>query len=245
MGETVDLHTHVLFDIDDGAETQEEALAILREAEECGVAKMALTPHFSVGEDVGAFLRKRNERFKKLKKAAADEGIGIELKCGAEVYITDEIYNEEELDALTIGGSRVILSEFKYHSLSGEKFLDYIDEIISHGLIPLVAHPERYSYLRRSKMLVNALISRGALMQVNAVSLFEDSEEGAFARMLVENGAASVIGSDVHHASSYRLEAVKELNDMDNDDIFRMTEDVPNMIFENSEEINSVEPEFL
>lgn len=245
MNGMVDLHTHVLFDIDDGADTIEESLALLREAEDCGIVKMALTPHFSVGEDVGEFLERRNERFEKLKKAAGKEGVGILLKCGAEVYITDEIYNEVELDRLVIGESRVILSEFKYHGLSGEKFLDYIDEIMSHKLIPLIAHPERYSYLRRSKVLVNSLISRGALMQVNAVSLFDDSEEGAFARMLVERGAASVIGSDIHHTSSYRLEAVRRLNDMDNDDISYMTEDAPNMIFENLEEIASLEPELL
>ncbi len=245
MSGMVDLHTHVLFDIDDGSDTVEESLALLREAEDSGIVKMALTPHFSVGEDVGEFLEKRNERFEKLKKAAEREGVGILLKCGAEVYITDEIYNEAELDRLAIGESRVILSEFKYHGLSGEKFLDYVDEIISHKLIPLIAHPERYSYLRRSRMLVNALISRGALLQVNAVSLFDDSDEGAFARMLVERGAASVIGSDVHHTDSYRLEAVRRLKDMDNDDISYMTEDAPDMIFENSKEIASIEPELL
>lgn len=245
MDKIVDLHTHVLFDIDDGACNIEESLALLREAEECGVAKMALTPHFSVGGEVGEFLKERDERFEKLKKAAEAEKIGIQLKCGSEVYITDEIYNEEELDKMTVGNSRVILSEFKYNSLSGEKFLSYIDEIISHKLIPLVAHPERYSYLRHSKMLVNSLIARGALLQVNAASLFDDGEEGAFARMLVKNRAASVIGSDVHRVSSYRLEAMKELNEADREDISYMTEAVPDMIFENSEEISLLEPEFL
>lgn len=245
MDGIVDLHTHVLFGIDDGAENVEESLSILREARKCGIKKMVLTPHFTLGDDISRFLEERGERFEILRAAAERENIGIQLKCGAEVYVTDEIYNEDELEKLAIGESRVLLAEFKYHALKAERFLDYVDEISDRGLIPLIAHPERYSYLRHSKMLVNALISRGALLQVNAESLFDDGEEGAFAAMLTRSGAASVISSDVHHPASYRLRAVRNLNEADDDEVEYMTEWVPDLIFENSAELENVEPELL
>jgi protein-tyrosine phosphatase len=245
MDGIVDLHTHVLFDMDDGSDSIEESLDILKEAERSGVCKMALTPHFTIGDDVEEFLKERNLRFEELKKAAEEENIKISLKCGAEVYITDEIFNEDLLERLTIGESKVMLSEFKYNSLSAEKFLEYIDEIKDHGIIPLIAHPERYSYLRRNKMLLNAALSRGVLLQVNAQSLFERGDEGNFARMVVRYKAASVIGSDTHHTRSSRMGAIMKLNESEDDEICYLTETVPDMIFENSDDINDVEAELL
>lgn len=226
----VDLHSHALFGVDDGAQTIEDSIAILKRACSFGIDKLALTPHFSIGDDVEEFLYLRNKHFDMLKEAA--EEIGIELKMGAEVYITDELFNETELEKLTIGTSRVVLCEFKYHSLSPEDMIEYIDYILKEGLSVLVAHPERYSYLRYNRMLLEALLDRGVIMQVNAISLFEDSEEGDFARMLVKNNLAYCIGSDIHHASSRRLNAMAEI--MKNGKYDNLITDNPGRIFDNN-----------
>ncbi len=206
----IDLHSHALFDIDDGAKTIEDSLDILRRAVKCGVEKMALTPHFTIGEDVEAFISERNRRFDILKEAVREENIGIKLCTGAEVYITDELFNETQLDKLTIGNSKVILCEFKYHGLRPGDFLGYVDEVLTNGFVPLIAHPERYSYTTPS--IVDEILDRGALLQVNGISLFEDSEEGETARALVKSNCAFVIGSDIHHAQSRRLTAMEKLN---------------------------------
>ncbi|MCD8048128.1 MAG: PHP domain-containing protein [Clostridia bacterium] len=241
----VDLHTHILFDIDDGSESLEESLEILREAEEAGVKKIALTPHFTVGEDIDDFLTRRNERVKILTAAVDKEKIGIELTSGAEVYITRDIFDETELERLVIGKSRVMLSEFKYHGLSPKQFLDYVDEICSSGILPLIAHPERYSYLRRDKMLLNALLSRGALLQINAVSLFEEGDEGNFARAVLKNRSVSVMGSDVHKPDTERLRAFAAAGGKDDDFLNFIADYVPNLIFEGSDEIEKIEPELM
>lgn len=205
----VDLHSHVLFGIDDGARTIEDSREILKRAKKIGINKVALTPHFTIGEDVQEFLQIRNEHFEMLKSEAED--IGIDMVCGAEVYMTDEIFNETELDKLTIGNSKSVLCEFKYHGLSGETFLEYVDYVKDEGLDVLVAHPERYSYLRRDGFLLDALLSRDVKLQVNAVSLYDESSEGEFARMLVRNKLAFCIGSDIHHAKSRRYAAMEDL----------------------------------
>ena len=228
----VDLHSHVLFGIDDGAPSIDESLRILRRAKEAGIKKMMATPHFSIGEDVDSFIEKRQRRIDALKAAAVSEGIDISLKAGAEVYITDEIFNEEKLSELTFEGSNVILAEFKYHSLKAETFLAYVDEILSHGVKILVAHPERYSYLIEDERLLDALLNRGAVLQVNGISLYEDGVEGEFARFLVKNSLAQVIASDIHHSASRRLAAMKKLGEMQADYVKRAIEAMPEKIFE-------------
>ncbi|MBQ8540463.1 MAG: hypothetical protein IJ435_03195 [Clostridia bacterium] len=228
----VDLHSHVLFDIDDGAQSIEESLAILKRARDAGINKMMATPHFSIGEDVDKFLDRRKRRFDNLKAAAAAEGLDISLKAGAEVYITDEIFNEDRLPDLTFEGSNIMLTEFRYHSLKPETFLGYVDEIISNGIKILVAHPERYSYLMENARLLDALLARDVLLQVNAISLFEDSDEGDFARFLVKNELAHVIAGDIHHPESRRIKAMKKLGENSAPYIVRALSSVPDEIFE-------------
>ncbi len=228
----VDLHSHVLFEIDDGAQSIEHSIEILKRAYDAGIRKMMATPHFTIGESVEEFVDRRGRRLESLKRAAKSEGIDIELKAGAEVYITDELFNEDKLDLLLFEGSNVMLSEFKYHSLRPEVFLEYIDEIQRRDIKVLVAHPERYSYLMEDGMLLDALLGRDVILQVNGISLFEDSEEGEFARFLVKNRLARVIGSDIHHPASRRLRAMKKLGEMKEDYIIKAIEAVPEKIFE-------------
>lgn len=225
----VDLHSHVLFDIDDGAETIEDSLAILERAKRKGITKMMATPHFTLGEDVDEFIKMRDRRLEELKEEA--EEVGIELKAGAEVYITDELFNEDKLNRLTLGDSDVILAEFRYHGLRAEDFIEYIDKILESGLRVLVAHPERYSYLIHNKVLVDALLDRGVMLQINAISLFSDTDEGDFARAAVRCGIAEVIGSDIHHAASRRLLAMGKLWEDDDENLRMMLHDNPDKIF--------------
>lgn len=228
----VDLHSHVLFEIDDGAQSIEASVEILKRAKDAKINKMMATPHFSIGEDVDVFIDRRNRRLEALRAAAEDHGLDICLKGGAEVYITDEIFNEDKLDKLTMEGSNVMLAEFKYHSLRPEIFLEYVDEIQKNGVRILVAHPERYSYLMSNPRLLQALLDRDVLLQVNAISLFEESDEGDFARFLVKNELAHVIGSDIHNPGSRRLKAMKKLGESDSAFIVRALNEVPDKIFE-------------
>ena len=130
----VDLHSHVLFEIDDGAQSIEASVEILKRAKDAKINKMMATPHFTIGEDVDMFLERRNRRLAALKVAIEEQGLDIRLKGGAEVYITDEIFNEDKLNLLTFEDNNIMLTEFKYHSLKPEIFLDYVDEIQKNGV---------------------------------------------------------------------------------------------------------------
>ncbi len=232
----VDLHSHVLFDIDDGARDLEDSVEILRQSEKMGIKKMIATPHFTIGEDVEAFLARRERRMAVLKEAIAEEKINIELKSGAEVYITDEIFTEDKLDKLRLGDSSFLLAEFKYNSLGIGTLFEYVKEIQDAGLNVLMAHPERYSYLVRDMELVRELKEENVYFQVNAISLFEDTQEGDFARFLVSEKMATVIGSDIHQPHSKRLDAIGKIGESEKRYIRDMIERNPGIIFENSRE---------
>lgn len=227
----IDLHSHVLFDIDDGAKSIEASLEILKKAERIGIKKVMATPHFTVGGDVDEFIAARDQRLEELREAVAREGINVEIKAGAEVYITDDLFDEESLDKLTLGDSKFILAEFKYHGVKPERFLEYIDCINDCGLKVLVAHVERYSYVRKNPILLSALDSRDALLQVNAISLFEEGEEGDFAYMLFKNRLIYAVGSDIHHAHSRRYGAMEKLGAMDEKYVRKILWDNPMKIF--------------
>lgn len=228
----VDLHTHILFDIDDGAKDVETSVKILKEAERAGIERVMLTPHFALGEDVDSFLKIRDERVSELRKRIEEEKIDVEIKAGAEVYITDDLYDEMSLSRLALGESDVILAEFKYHGVEAETFIGYIDEIIQNKLTPLVAHVERYSYVRRNPLILEALINRGVLLQVNAISLFEDSDEGEFARMLVKERLCYALCSDVHNAGSRRLRAMEKIGENEGY-LKKLASENPEKIFDN------------
>lgn len=227
----VDLHSHVLFDIDDGAQDVSQSIEILKRAQSAGIRKMMVTPHFTIGEDVEAFVEKRNERLSELKAEMVKEGLEIELKAGAEVYITDELFSEDSLKSLVLGDSNFLLAEFRYHLKKPEQFLEYIDEIQKKGVDVLVAHPERYSFLMNDPRLLDALLSRDVLLQVNGISLFEDSEEGEFARFLVKKNLAYAIASDIHHPESKRMKAMAMLNKNDDIGIVKKITANPDKIF--------------
>lgn len=226
----VDLHSHILFDIDDGANDIEETTALIERAKKAGIEKLFVTPHFTLGEDVDEFIEKRNERCEMLKENCPE----MEIKAGAEVYITDELFNEDKLCKLTLGEGKVILCEFKYHSLKPEKFLDYIDYIIDEGFVPLIAHVERYSFVRENPMLFKALMRRPVLLQVNAISFFEESEEGDFAWWLYDNKLIFAIGSDMHRMGSRRYRAMESLWRKQDGYITKLLRDNPLSIYENT-----------
>lgn len=227
----IDLHSHILFDIDDGAKDLEDTVEILKTAESIGIKKIMATPHFSVGDDVDSFIKKRGERMAKVSETAMREEINIEIKPGAEVYITDELFNEEDLKKLTLGGGDFILTEFKYHAVKPERFLEYVDYIKEEGLKVIIAHIERYSFVRKTPLLIDALKSRGVLLQVNAISLFEESEEGDFAYMLFKNRAIDILASDVHSVPSKRYAAIQKLLQSENEYTKKLLFDNPLEIF--------------
>ena len=193
-----DWHSHVLPGVDDGIKTIGESLDVLRHFDALGVDTLWLTPH--IMEDYPNTTEKLKSRFEELK-AAWDGNVKLRL---ASEYMLDSLFEERLAagDVLPIGNNADhLLVETSYFSAPME-FDDIIDSIKSAGYFPLLAHPERYTYMDEKKY--KELKERDVKMQLNYVSLVGGYGETAMKKSiwLLKNGFIDVLGSDVHRLAS-------------------------------------------
>ena len=196
----IDLHAHVLFDVDDGPETMYESMRLCEMGVEYGIDRIAATPHLYDPGEIADFVRLRNDRILRVREEIEKRGLPLRLYPGAEVFVDDSIYTAKHLDKVTLNNSRYLLVEFEFHDVSPRRLIRYVDTIFSMELVPIIAHPERYSFLQADPGLVDFLVQRGALFQVNADSLagLTGFEEFDLAYRMVRHHAASFIATDAH-----------------------------------------------
>ena len=195
----VDLHTHILPGVDDGAKELPVALAMLQSAWEQGTAAVVLTPHYR-----GAFrdnLRTKLEpRYRQLLQEAEKTCPGLELYLGCEVSYELDI--SEKLDqgsVLSMNGSRYVLLEFP-EGVYRSRVMDGVLELLNFGYIPILAHVERYEVFYREPGLVRELVELGALVQLNADSVLGKMGFGTkrFCHRLMRQRLVHFISSDAH-----------------------------------------------
>jgi protein-tyrosine phosphatase len=195
----IDLHCHILPGIDDGAKNIEEAVRMARIAKQDGVETIVATPHLFRGDydDFRVVEKKRDELTEVLER----EGISVSILTGAEVHISHNLIDEikKHREFLVINRSSYISLEFpREHVFSGIKNLFF--ELISEGLIPIIAHPERNSVFVRNPALLFELIQMGGLAQSNSGSYVgrygKRAEEAV--ELFLKHNLIHFIGSDSH-----------------------------------------------
>lgn len=196
----VDIHCHILPGIDDGSKNMEESVKLCALGRSNHIKQMAATPHFNAIGDLDEFLEIRDEKAAKLREENAKLGIDVEIFCGAEVFVDDDIFYSKNLKRAAINNSRYILIEFDFYNNNVRSIFEYLDEIRSMGLIPIIAHPERYEYFQMDYDAVNEFFSRGVLFQINASSLASrgSMEDFELAYEMAFKGAAAFIATDAH-----------------------------------------------
>ena len=193
----IDLHTHVLHAIDDGAQTIEESLSLLKAQQTSGVECVVCTPHFlySSQQSYVEFLSKRNRLFDELKEKRPE----VKLILGTEVLFSIDLL-DVNLQPLTLNESRYILIEFSTH-YAPNHLVNRMEELLAQGFVPIIAHVERYPYLIQNIDLMIELISRGLLFQVNASTLINLKHQKLIATLIKQN-LIHLIASDCHNLSS-------------------------------------------
>lgn len=195
-----DWHSHVLPGVDDGIKTLDESLEVLKHFDAMGVDTLWLTPH--IMEDYPNTTEKLRARFEELQQAWTGQ---LKLRLASENML-DPLF-EERLragDVLPIGeNADHLLIETSYFS-APMGFEELIDSTMKAGYYPLLAHPERYTYMNEADY--NSLREKGVKMQLNYVSLVGGYGETARKKSvwLLKNGYIDVIGSDVHRLKSNR-----------------------------------------
>jgi protein-tyrosine phosphatase len=195
----IDLHSHVLPGLDDGARTLEDSCELARSALRDGITTIAATPH--VRADFPTTAGQMEAGVEAVRAALAEAAVEVEIVPGGEIALdTLPTLSREDLARFTLGASgRYLLVEFPY----GGWPLDLeqrIFELLATGLTPVLAHPERSRDVQRDPRRLERAVSGGALVQMTAAAL--DGRLGrrtkATATRLLELGLVHLVASDAH-----------------------------------------------
>lgn len=190
----IDIHSHVIFGVDDGAKNLEQSINIIKEEIDSGVTDLICTPHYRLGM-FNSSIEDINENFNLLKKEVKKLNLNINLYLGREVYFDKSIY--KNLDRFKTNNNNVILLEFSYHEDPD------VDEILYNltrlGYIVIIAHVERYSYLKLDDF--KRLKNKNIFFQVNASTIVGKSgfKNKRLAFKLIKDGLIDFISSDIHY----------------------------------------------
>jgi protein-tyrosine phosphatase len=228
----IDLHSHILPGIDDGARTIEDALGIARAAVADGICVLAATPH--VRDHYPTSAETMEERLAELQLALREEDVALELRGGGEIALDwlAEVH-PDELPRFGLGGNpEYVLLEFPYAGWPlalGAQVL----ELGRRGITAVIAHPERSASVQSEPKRLHPIVDAGALVQVTAASI--DGRLGKDCRRtgltLIENGLAHMIASDAHLPDVRRIGLSAAREEVADDALGRwLTEDVPGAI---------------
>jgi protein-tyrosine phosphatase len=198
----IDLHSHVLPGIDDGAATIDGSLDILRAAQADGIARIAATPH--VRHDWPTTAEQMEQLVAEVQDAARESDIGVEVLPGGELDLAyADSLGDDELHRFGLGGNPdLLLLEFPYVGWP-VGLADLVFRLRVRGFSTVLAHPERNTEVQDSPERLRALVEAGVWVQLTAASV--DGRLGrrnaAGARALLDAELAHLIASDAHAPS--------------------------------------------
>lgn len=197
----IDFHTHILPCIDDGSQSIQESVSLLREQRRQGIEAVVATPHFYANENTPAsFLQKRNKAWKNLLPYLWPGLPGVHL--GAEVQYFEGICSVEDIRDLRIEGTDLLLVEMPFTRWSDRMIDDVLDLNERDEMRVVLAHIERYMS-KQPEGLWKELREHGILLQCN-VSFFTNWKTRRSAMSMLKRGEIQFLGSDCHNMKSRR-----------------------------------------
>ncbi|MDC0559015.1 hypothetical protein OAO42_01240 [Candidatus Izimaplasma bacterium] len=207
----IDMHSHILFGVDDGCKTIDDSIRMINKAVSVGVTNIILTPHYAPLRGYVEPNEIVHENYKQLQDRVHELSIPINLYLGREIDKTDGIENLLRKGLVnTINNTNYVLVDF---GMEKSDIDEYCYELVIAGYIPIIAHPERYNYID-DLSLYRKWKKTGALIQINASSLVHTKSKNAkkVAKHLLSKGLVDLVGSDVHSNEAsydYFLKATK------------------------------------
>ena len=206
-----DLHGHFLPCMDDGCTTVEESLEVLKSSYAQGVRWMCATPHYYTTEPISEFLQRREESANLLRERMAQEKEPLpQIILGAEVAYWPGIGYEEDLDRLCIGNSRYLLLEMPFLPWNDENIRSVQNMCLTRGIVPILAHIERYIPIQSRNMLAQ-ILEQDVLVQMNAEHLLHLTTRRQ-ARQLLNNDTVNFLGTDCHNMTNRAPNMGKAIN---------------------------------
>lgn len=199
-----DFHSHILPGIDDGSQSVEESLRMLRLIREQGIRQVVATPHFYPRHDSPErFLARRQAAAERLREAMRNEPDLPEILLGAEVYFFHGISESEVLSQLTIEKKCCILIEMPQSPWTDQMYRELEGIREKQGLTPIIAHVDRYIRPFHTHKIPARLEKLPVLVQANA-SFFQEKGTRSMALKMLRSGGIHLLGSDCHNLDSRR-----------------------------------------
>ncbi len=196
----VDIHSHILSGVDDGAASIEETLAMLQGAKQAGFEAVIATPHL---KRIDADINRIREAYQSAKPLFAAQGLDLYLgfECHYRLLLD---WQPAALRPFCLGGGNVLLLEFPWNGLPLQ-WERSINELQKVGLEIVIAHPERYAPVQADQSIAVRMVQIGCELQLSAGSLTGGlfSKERACALGLLKAGLIHYLASDAHGAADY------------------------------------------
>ena len=198
MKNFVDIHTHIMPEVDDGAKSFSESIELIELAYKNGTRQIVLTPHYRGSyKNYSSNLKPKFEIFsKKVNELIPDVKLYLGLEIHYDSTVTEKL-NDNQLS--TINDTKYCLLELS-NRFSKSKMLDAVYDVVSNGYIPIIAHIEHYDVFRDNLDLVTEVINIGGLIQVNADSIMGKNGilKKSYCKFLLKNNLVHFVASDCH-----------------------------------------------
>ncbi|MFZ7121499.1 MAG: tyrosine-protein phosphatase [Eubacteriaceae bacterium] len=202
----IDIHNHLLFGVDDGADDIYESFEMVKAANEIGYHSIVATPHYISNSDFSSNLYENNKKFNELKNHINQKKLEVELMLGNEVYFdTDLAHNLENNVVSTLNKTRYVLLETPRNKVVFKNLLNFIFQLQVYGYIIILAHPERYDFVYSNINVIKELIDRDVLIQMNLSSIvgYYGKTVKETAIKLLDYNMVHFVGSDAHSVKHY------------------------------------------
>lgn len=202
MDTVVDFHSHILPGIDDGSSSVEESVVMLQKEASHGIEHVIATPHFYAHRDNLSMFLENRERSEQLLREAMAKYSGLpQLSVGAEVYFFTGISESREIPSLAISSTSCIMVEMPRPPWTDAMYRELEQLHTKRGLIPIVAHVDRYITRFRTFGISKKLAELPVFVQANA-EFFLNRQTKSIALKMLRNGKIHLLGSDCHNLNS-------------------------------------------
>lgn len=209
-----DVHSHILFGIDDGSRTISESIELLKKLKSVGFNNVILTPHFILDSTYNSNYEANIKIYNELKERLISENIDINIYLGNEIFIDKNVPTLLEKNIITsLNGTKYVLVEFPMHN----KLLnieDILYEIRSKGYEVVIAHPERYDAFKEDYGIVDTLREDGFLFQSNYSSIlgYYGKDSIKLLKYMLKRHYIDFLGTDIHRIEkTYVIDNFKKI----------------------------------
>ena len=236
----IDIHSHIIPELDDGSSSMEESIKMLKIAINDGITDIVTTPHIYSNHSKYKDPEKIQEKFNEFKEKINQSDLKIKIFQGAEVFFTSSLREQlnTQSNILTINNGDYFLLEFPLDFIfPGTK--EFMFDIMTDGFIPIICHPERNKTVQKNPDLLYQFLQIGALSQINAGSLKGDLGSDAYfcSLNLLKLNLVHIIATDCHNAE-YRIPELSfvydKLKDFERERIDMLVEKIPRAIINNN-----------